>query len=186
MRWFCHLGQQSQSGRNRPHTARKRQTPSAATGRSSPQVRVLGVAGWGWRAGEKGEGGGRREKRTYLVQAQVSVVSPGAVPRPLARCSAVPGAASARDLGCLGRFLRETTVNPHYCSSCRSGPRIALLRLAAAVLSASVRRGQEPNLFIFTVPADDSWQESACVRERMFVPECGYVCVCEKRECVRV
>lgn len=53
----------------------------------------------------------------------------------------MPGDASARDSGRLGRFLRETTVNPHYCSSCRSGPRIALLRRAAAVLSASVRRG---------------------------------------------
>lgn len=64
-------------------------------------------------AASRREGREGREQRTYLVQAQVSVASPGAVPRPLARCSAPPGAAGAQDFRRLGRFLRETTVNPH-------------------------------------------------------------------------
>lgn len=117
------------------------------------------------------------------------MASPGAVPRPLTRCSAPPGAARARDLRRLSRFLRETTVNPHYCSSCRSGPRIALLRFAAAVLSAGSRRGQGPNLAT-TAPADDRCQEGACARGRTWVRECVYafmsvkerVCVCVRAE----
>lgn len=81
----------------------------------------------GVEAASQKKGDGDPEKRTYLVQAQVSAASPGAVPRPLARCSAPPGAAGARDFRRLSRLLRETTVNPHYCLSCRLGPRIALL-----------------------------------------------------------
>lgn len=132
MRRLCHLGQESQSGLNQPLTAGSRHPPPAASGRSSPVV--LGVEGWGWRAGARRNGVGVRRnaptysKRKFRRRPQVRF------PRPLARCSVPPGAASARDLGRLGRFLRETTVNPHYCSSCRSGPRIALLRLLAAVL----------------------------------------------------
>lgn len=119
----------------------------------------------GWKIGRiKREGSKSQKKRTYRVQAQVSVVSSGAVPRLLPRCSAPLGAESALDLGRLCWFLREMTVNPHYCSSCRSGPRIALLQLATAALSARCRLGQEPNLATI-VPADDRCQE--CVRSRV-------------------
>ena len=135
-------------------------------------------------AANRREGCGSREQRTYLVQAQVSVASPGAVPRPLARCSAPPGAAGARDLRRLSRFLRETTVNPHYCSSCRSGPSIALLRSVATVLRAGSRRGQVPNLAT-TAPVDDRCPEGASARGRMWVRECVYQCVYVK-ESVRV
>lgn len=181
-RRFCHLGLDAQSGRSPPLTARSRLPPPQASGLSS--LGVLGVGGGGRGAESQREGGGGREQRTYLVQAQVSVASPGAVPRPLARCSAPPGAARARDLRRLSRFLRETTVNPHYCSSCRSGPRIALLRLAAAVLSAGSRRGQGPNLAT-TAPAEDRCREGACAQGRTCVQESVYACVSVK-ECACV
>lgn len=160
---FCHLGQGSPSGRCPPLGAGSRHPPPAASGRSSPGVLGVGAA-------NQGEGGGSREQRTYLVQAQVSVASPGAVPRPLARCSAPPGAAGARDRRRLSRFLREATVNPHYCSS------IAVLRSVATVLGAGSRRGQVPNLAT-TAPADDRCPEGASARGRTWLRECVYACV---------
>lgn len=181
-RRFCRLRQDSQSGHSLPLTARSRHPPPATSGRSSP--RVLGVGGGGWGSKSQREGGGGQEKRTYLVQAQVSVASPGAVPRPFARCSAPPGAARDRDFRRLSRFLRETTVNPHYCSSRRSGPCIALLRLAAAVFSAGSRRAQGPNLATIA-PADDRCLKGACARGRMCVRVYIRVCIRE-RESVRV
>lgn len=110
--------------------------------------------------------------------------SPGAVPRPLARCSTPLDAAGARDFRRLSRFLRETTVNPHYCSSCCSGPGIALLRPGAAMLSAGSHLGQGPNLAT-TALADAGCQEGACARGRTCVRECVYACVSVKeRVCV--
>ncbi|EPQ11745.1 hypothetical protein D623_10033180 [Myotis brandtii] len=171
---FCHLGQDSQSGHSSPLTAGS--DPSAA--------RSLG-AKFAW-SPWVGRGASQRKKRTYLVQAQVSVSSPGAVPRPLARCSALPDAACARDFRLLSRFLRETTVNPHYCSSCRSRPPIALLRPGAVVLSAGSCRGQGPNLAT-TTPVDARCQEGACARGRTCVRECVYACVSvQERVCVCV
>lgn len=111
------------------------------------------------------------------------MASPGAVPRPLSRCSAPLGAAGARDFRRLSRFLRETTVNPHYCSSCRLGPRIALLWLAAAVLSAGAAGGR-----------DRTWllpRQRKILARRVLAPgvvcvrECVYACVSVK-ECVCV
>lgn len=71
----------------------------------------------------------------FLGQEQVSTSSPGAVPRPFTRCSAPPGAAGSRDFRRLSRFLQEATVNPHYCWSGSSGPRIAPLAGGGGALS---------------------------------------------------
>lgn len=132
---LCFLHQESQNQRNQLLLTRSHHPQPHPRGEVRPES-------LGWKIGRiKREGSKSQKKRTYRVQAQVSVVSSGAVPRLLARCSAPLGAESALDFGRLCWFLREMTVNPHYCSSCRSGPRIALLQLAAAALSARGRLG---------------------------------------------
>lgn len=90
---------------------------------------------------------------------------------PLARCSAPPGGAArdVPDLGLLSRFLRAATVNPYYCRSWGSGPRIALL---LGSLPAAARRRQGPNL---RTPAGAGGQPlpKGCVNLAW-----GLLCVC--------
>lgn len=117
------------------------------------------------------ERGGSRKKRTYLVQAQVSVVS-RCCPPPLARCSAPPGAADGRDFRRLSRFLRETTVNPHYCWSCRSGPCIVPPdRGSGAVSQQPAGAGSEPGYR----HAGSSPLPVGCLRPGSYV--CARMCI---------
>lgn len=80
---LCFLHQESQNQRNQLLLTRSHHPQPHPRGEVRPES-------LGWKIGRiKREGSKSQKKRTYRVQAQVSVVSSGAVPRLLARCSAL-------------------------------------------------------------------------------------------------